>query len=440
MKELFGWAITLDDEEMSRILREAIISFDANILLDLHRLDDAGVTELKKAITLCGGRAWLTNQAAQEYIAHYREVDNFAQSFFESCHKEFCQIASHGEDALNKFKNSHPTNNKDIRERLDHLQGQLKNFMEETKAECCQQGLALNEVSKKNDIFRWVMETFDGKTGPDFAPDDLAAKKEEGKKRYEAKIPPGWKDQEKDEDRRYGDYIVWLQLQDKAKQEKKDMVFVTRDEKEDWVDVLHGKKMPSHALMKEFYFNTDKQRILIFRPDYFLEKFLPLFQDDQQLTPDTQKAIDEIRRLPDYSEYTEYLESPQVRVVRRVRGPAVVRRFEKSIQRDEDTQEGEIEFELTRAVWYFSLSARFRLGEGVGQEITCRFITEPAHTPGFKATCGIGQHQDLNIHLKAVGMGSAFPAGLYRLWYRVETIEVDEDYFDDVPPSDPEYW
>lgn len=70
---------------------------------------------------------------------------------------------------------------------------------------------------------------------------------EQGRKRYEKHIPPGYKDEEKNnkkgqgkeqgnsnEERRFGDLIVWVQILDKAEETGKPIVFVTDDRKEDW--------------------------------------------------------------------------------------------------------------------------------------------------------------------------------------------------------------
>ncbi|ENK2264143.1 TPA: peptidase C14 [Vibrio parahaemolyticus] len=60
---------------------------------------------------------------------------------------------------------------------------------------------------------------------------------QEGDARYEHRLPPGFKDGHKDENR-FGDLIIWFELIEKSKESKLDfdsVLFLTNDEKSDWV-------------------------------------------------------------------------------------------------------------------------------------------------------------------------------------------------------------
>lgn len=52
--------------------------------------------------------------------------------------------------------------------------------------------------------------------------------------RIDAKLPPGWLDEEKPGDHKYGDYLLWFQMLEQAKEHPSDIIFVTQDLKEDW--------------------------------------------------------------------------------------------------------------------------------------------------------------------------------------------------------------
>lgn len=136
MKNKFLWAIPLGDEQSADILQNAIISFDANILLDLHRLHKSGVEELKKAISLCENRAWLTHQAAYEYIKDYRIVDNVAPCFFESYHSELSNLEEKINDIHNKFWSKNSTKNEYLISKFDEAKNKIIETIQYLRENC----------------------------------------------------------------------------------------------------------------------------------------------------------------------------------------------------------------------------------------------------------------------------------------------------------------
>lgn len=434
MKEHFHWAVPLTDEEMKKVLLGGIVSFDTNVLLDLHRLHKAGVDELKKAIELCGGRAWLTNQVASEYIEHYEEVDNFAQNFFEACCSEFGKLEERGLEILNKFREQHPTNNKDIKDTLASLEGELKKFVTDSTDKYLRKGQALSEGTKGDEISQWVMEFFNGKTGAPFTEEERQERMDEAKKRFEARIPPGWADADKPEDRRYGDYFIWVQLQQKAGHEKKDMIFVTRDGKKDWFDDLgHGKSRASLALLKEFHATTGRRRIFIFKPARFLERFLPLVLQQADLSR-ANKAIKEIKKFQDYQDSLSG-------DAKSTRLPTVVKKAGWRKEYDSRSQSGGIDFSLRRDTRHFSLRTMRRIDYCENVAIDCRFMRAPSPTPAFIATCSLVPPRHVNIQIVAEEGEGPFRAGNYRLAYDLRAIDDGRDEGEEMPfPDEPLGW
>lgn len=193
------------------------------------------------------------------------------------------------------------------------------------------------------------------------------------------------------------------------------MIFVTRDEKEDWYDHLnHGRKFPSFSLIEEFYKNTGGQKILILSPMLFMERFLPVIQKEP-LTNAAKEAIEEIRNLPDIKEVSSKIQ----------RIPVVKKINDKIINISSVIQEGVVEFVLNRATSYFSLKIPFILKDCVQLRITSKFIENPDHTPQFSLSCGIGVHQDFNLHLKSIESNQNFPPGKYRLFYSLNKTNQD---------------
>ena len=87
-----------------------------------------------------------------------------------------------------------------------------------------------------------ITDLFDDKVGSPYASDRLANIYNDGEKRYQANIPPGFMDAKgKKDNSKYGDLVLWFQIMDKAKEKKSPVVFICDDAKEDWWWVFSGK-------------------------------------------------------------------------------------------------------------------------------------------------------------------------------------------------------
>jgi hypothetical protein len=63
---------------------------------------------------------------------------------------------------------------------------------------------------------------------------DLHQKYVEAEQRFRLKIPPGFRDEAKEDYKKYGDVVLWLQLLDHAKDSGTNIIFVTAESKTDW--------------------------------------------------------------------------------------------------------------------------------------------------------------------------------------------------------------
>ena len=76
--------------------------------------------------------------------------------------------------------------------------------------------------------------------------------------RCEKLIPPGYKDVKK-ENNAIGDYLLWKEILEYAKSERKNIILVTEDKKEDWWWMERGKTIgPRYELNREFYAETQQ--------------------------------------------------------------------------------------------------------------------------------------------------------------------------------------
>jgi hypothetical protein len=81
-----------------------------------------------------------------------------------------------------------------------------------------------------------LQQLFANRIGSPFAPADLDKLKKEADSRFAKRLPPGYKDNEKESDSKYGDYLIWRSLLNELKSRATftGLIFVTNDRKEDW--------------------------------------------------------------------------------------------------------------------------------------------------------------------------------------------------------------
>jgi hypothetical protein len=152
---------------------------------------------------------------------------------------------------------------------------------------------------------------FSGKVGePINSQEELALLYKQADERFKLKIPPGYMDDGKDEKgsdeylsgglihkRKYGDFVLWNQLLSYAKRaDKKSIIFITDDTKEDWwwqLDVNGEKTIgPRPELRDEAKRIGGVDALLMYGSETFLKYAAKLLEAEI-----TVEALDEVREV-----------------------------------------------------------------------------------------------------------------------------------------------
>lgn len=162
-----------------------------------------------------------------------------------------------------------------INELFDNLENEL-NENEKKQIDVCDTDSLLLKI---DDLIK-------GSIGdPPANQDELNKIYEEGKRRYENKIPPGYADIQKEREeepsffhgnivyqRVYGDLVIWKQLLEKSKSSNiKSVTFLTNDVKEDWIWRISGKTIgPRPELRDEIHRFSGVTLFHIYTAEQFL--------------------------------------------------------------------------------------------------------------------------------------------------------------------------
>jgi len=287
MRNLFHEHFKQSPDDLKVMWKSCLFSFDANVLLNLYRYSSETRQIYFDILKNINSKIFITYHAAKEYFENRIEV-------IIQQDKAYRDTVSKINDLKSAFQNK--------RQHPFLSEGILTEFENVTERAVADLNSKQAEILKRitdDEIQIMIAELFNEKI-PTW---ELQEKAEEirrtGEERYKKRTPPGYKDakkeqsaDDKDDLRKYGDLIVWLQLMDHCKKENKDLVFVTDDKKEDWWQIIQGKTIgPRPELLKEFRSVTG-QKIHLYTPDKFAE--LSFSKDRKSLNAEVVSEIREI--------------------------------------------------------------------------------------------------------------------------------------------------
>jgi len=253
MKKVFaGWYAKTPDE-LKALWETAIIVPDANILLHLLRHSPVVRGQLMEVFDRKKDALWIPYQAGAEFQRRRLDVQQKALDAYDAVVKDLTTFANQARNTLNQYR-AHPVIEAD--REISAIDAFQKEF--ETRLAAAKAKHPTEEFAKS---FERVTELFAGKVGAKPTAEGIAAIYKEGEERYTKKIPPGFEDAKKTGDGdKFGDLIIWKEMMEKAKSEKRPIIFVTDDGKADWWYIHHGRKVGPHpALVEEFLECTGQQ-------------------------------------------------------------------------------------------------------------------------------------------------------------------------------------
>jgi len=291
MKREFIGYYNPTEKEINDSWNNGIFVFDANTLLNLYRYTESTRTDFLNALKTIKNRLFLPHQAALEYHTNRLAVIEGIEASYTKI-KEILKtnFEDHLRPQVNQFK-KHPAI------KIDKILKMQSDFLLKIERELDYEKTNHPDFKSNDKVLVELTSLFDGLVGNEYSKEELKKIYEEGKERYADSVPPGYKDLDakKKKGNRfiYGDLIIWKEVIDYTKKEKRPIIFITDDRKEDWWTIENGKTIrPREELIKEF-FDLTGIRILIYNADNFLlyakEKFVPTLNDK------TIKEVKEIR-------------------------------------------------------------------------------------------------------------------------------------------------
>lgn len=267
LKELFVEYCPLGQANIQEIWASALIVLDANILLNLYRYTDEsreGLLEILESHKLCE-RLWLPFQAALEF--HQNRALVIAEQAVPY-QKIVAALDKNTKNLLEEIQNIqlhryHPYLQK---EDLVTVTNNLKETLLEHLRD---KASAYPNFLSDDPILDRIHELFKGKHGSEPCTERKAELLQIGEERFKAKLPPGYADEGKDGADKYGDFFLWRETLDKAISEKKPVILVTDDLKEDWWYRIKGKTVGARPELRREFKSETGCEFLLYSPVEF---------------------------------------------------------------------------------------------------------------------------------------------------------------------------
>jgi hypothetical protein len=286
VKDLFYSYYKPTKKEFDEMWKEAIFVFDTNVLLDFYRYTPKTRIRLIDLIKYLQNRIWIPHQVAYEY--HERRLDVISDQFkgAKAIEDQLTSSCKDIENKLNQYRKHSFAN-------VDNLMSIIRKALEDVKATLLDAQNKHPDLLKSDDLLDEITQLFDGKVGQPYSEEELITFYEDAEERFKRKTPPGYEDaKDKHDQRKYGDVLVWYQIIDKAKSEKKSIIFVTGERKEDWWLRHSGRTIgPRRELINEMYTKADT-RFYMYLTEQFIEQAEIFFN-----MRDLGKAIEEVREI-----------------------------------------------------------------------------------------------------------------------------------------------
>jgi PIN like domain len=272
---------------LSEIKTNCLVGLDTNVLLAPYKLDSASLHEIRAIYSKLAkaGRLVVPAQVVREYERHR---PNKLAALIETLNNQSSRAAAPiGQDKMIRFLLEDSNYATAVK-----LSNEIQKLVKEFQKNVNEVVRRLGNWTEKDPVLEVYDETLSGSIY-ELVLDDEQRKGfgEELRYRYDHRIPPGFKDDQKS-DQGSGDLIIWKTILDVGRKKKRDFLFVTFEEKNDWLVKTRGQAQPLPELLDEYGRASGGATIHIIS----LPGFLKLFEAKAEVVAATETAEREVHR------------------------------------------------------------------------------------------------------------------------------------------------
>lgn len=415
MRNEFAWYLNSSSGAAREAWSTAILTVDTNVLLDLYRYHTKTRESILTALESFSERVWLSHQAATEFFRNRKKVISSSETTFREAAKGLDGLDKKLVGDISQLK-SHRLIPTPI---LDDLSSAISAAVVKARENLDAVTKEHPKYLSEDPVLERLLKLFEGRVGTAPSQERYAELLAEGRKRHEAKIPPGYLDKKKEGDRRLGDYLLWAQTIDHGKTAAAPVILVTSESDEDWWQIESGKTLGPRQEMVEEFWRATGQPVFLYQTQHFLS-----LAEELAGRKVSEEAVADIRSLGVRRARSRAGNSPAAEVNQ------IVHNAESEVNL------GVLEIDLQRTVRNLTSSGGFDPEMDDVPMLAVSVISSPDGCPPLLVTAKTGTTFDFNVHLRPAEWGSTLPIGMYRIDYTAVCHSVEANPSDE--PDDEE--
>lgn len=389
MKKKFAYRFEPRGNDLDEIWKDGILTTDTNVLLDLYRYHQDTRDSIISNLEKFEGELWLSHQATTEFFKNRKKVIISSEKTFQDAIDETENLNSKLDNIVNSLKGNRIIPNKIA----DELRESIGNSIKKAKEEIKKAKDGYPKYLQNDPILEKISNLFDGRIGDEPSNYDEIIKI--ANERIKNKIPPGYRDNTKDDDGPCGDYVIWSQLIEHSKEKNKPLILITSERKEDWWEKINGKTVgPRPELLKEAFEKSGKH-ILIYQTENFIK-----IASERYGNPANISVIKDIIAVS--KQRTEPENAIEI--------------IDHIIEKSSNTNNnGVIKVKLLKSVRNFTVSRGLNPRFIEPPKIFVTLISTPDEG-NYKISASTGTTYDFNIHIREMKL-KQLPIGIYVFKY-----------------------
>lgn len=260
------------DNEVTEILKTALISIDANVLLGLYRYPDDFGTSLLSALESMADRVFVSRQAITEFWRNRTSALADRARARAEVEKRLAGAERSVLDAVENWAKQTTLDESDLEQAQVLVRRQFE-VLNRVVSDNHRDDVENYPSSGLDPIVESLAHLLDGRVGEPLPVEEHEEAVAEGQRRHKVGLPPGYREKLAEKEHLpegvSGDYLIWRQSVLEAKRRGTDLLLVTSDVKDDWYwrsrETVIG---PRPELAKEFWDETQMRLVLLTPVEY----------------------------------------------------------------------------------------------------------------------------------------------------------------------------
>jgi hypothetical protein len=256
--------------DYERVITSGMVVPDTNVLLNLYRYNMEAQTDLLAVLRALGDRLWVPHQVLVEFWRNRESAIRDPQDSADSTIEALESHLADSKQVLRSWGNRVAASSTRVNELVTVIEEAFRAATDAVSDSVDPEEIARRRDTNNDAVLGELQAILQGRVGAPLSQPEHDAAVQEGLRRIDEKIPPGFGDKGKPQGEAAGDYLIWEQVLREAARRRCDVLLVTGDVKDDWWRRERGESRgPRLELVSELRQTADAHLYML-RPESLL--------------------------------------------------------------------------------------------------------------------------------------------------------------------------